>query len=283
MRIPIFLAMLVILTAATSPATAQYSVISTPFNNLSDSFHESFGFGGGFSFGGNPAPPGSNNSQTSPISFGFPGPAPPPFGGFQPGTGATLGGAVRGGNFSGSGNFGFSQGNSRALVSQTPMVTVPNGGSGSFYDTSQRPFVTGVVPVIGGWNTGPLVTNSPFSGLGQLPPATISPLQERISRLRSGQQPLLLQQPEVRQPRAPRQASVAHSSAESGDLSVAEIRRQQDSGPAVSKETTHWIELARSAEQRGKQSVARLYYRNAANTADGALRQQLLDKVQELK
>ncbi len=286
MRITIPLAMLAIMALAAQPAMAQYSKVATPFNSVSDSFHESIGVNWGATIGGNPAPAGSQNSQTSPLSFSFGNGAVPPFGGFVPGQGARAGVGFRGGNVSGFGGVTMSQGNNRSLVSQTPMVTIPNGGRGSVSDTSQTPFVTGVIPVVGGWNAGPLVTNSPISGFGQMPRRTISPLQERLQRLQQTHQsltPPATRRPEVRQPRQAPSTPVARSTAESGDLSVAEIRRQQDSGPAISKETTRWIELARSAQARGKQSIAKLYYRNAANSATGDLREQLLEKIRELE
>jgi len=73
------------------------------------------------------------------------------------------------------------------------------------------------------------------------------------------------------------------STAERGDLSVAEIRRQQASeGDAGDKDLASWIERARGAEAAGKTNVARIYYRMAAGRATGELKQQMIAKYREL-
>src|SRR5262245_65970440 len=98
--------------------------------------------------------------------FSFGGPVAPPFGGFDPNAGANFGFAGPNGYF----NFTAGQGASSTFSGQTPMVTVPNGGTGAFFDQTLRPFVTGAIPVVGG-----------------APPAFDSILKERLRRLQAGE------------------------------------------------------------------------------------------------
>ena len=98
----------------------------------------------------------------------------PPFGNFDPNTVGRFGFRNGGASF----NFAFGQGSDRSIVSQTPTVVVPNGGFGSVTDQTFRPFVTGVVPVIGGGGAMiPIVSGFP-PGTLPIPMAggrTISP------------------------------------------------------------------------------------------------------------
>ena len=120
------------------------NLVTLPTMNLNDSFYESYGVGwsvnrmgpnGGFFF---------NNPG---------GAVAPAFGGFDPNAGATFGVGTNNARF----NFSAAQGSNRTIVSEAPMVMVPNGGGGSFFSGTQRPFVTGIVPVVGGG--GPTLIN----------------------------------------------------------------------------------------------------------------------------
>lgn len=141
------------------PALAQrtQATIGNTFNSGGNSFFENFGVGFGFSIPSGSGPnavvglnpqggfaPGINFQQGGAAA------AAPPFG-FTPGSSATLGFNVLSplGNF----NFGLTagQGDTRSNVSQSPSVTVMDGGTGFISDTSQRPFVTSVIPVVGGF------------------------------------------------------------------------------------------------------------------------------------
>jgi hypothetical protein len=124
-------------------ALAQQTTIRSPSHTVTNGFFENMGTSWGFrapnvtfSFGGSPTR------------------AAPQFGGFDAGAGGNVGvaGATRGGNWFFNGN--FSQGSRTSNVSQTPMVTVMNGQSGFMSDTSQSPFVVGVIPVVGGFPFG---------------------------------------------------------------------------------------------------------------------------------
>ncbi len=74
------------------------------------------------------------------------------------------------------------------------------------------------------------------------------------------------------------------STATHGDLSVAEIRRQQaQEGDADQKEIRRLVERARGAEEAGKSGVAKIYYNMAARRAEGEMRRQILDKIKDLE
>lgn len=138
-----------------SPVWAQQVTSTVPGYRVGDSFHELFGLHWGFRMGG----PGGG------VFFdngGFGG-AAPAFGGFDPNSAARFGfarGGTNGGFFL---DFIASQGSNRSIVSQSPILTLPNGGAGAFYNSTLTPFVTGWVPVVGQ-----------------------NPLEERLSRLRQG-------------------------------------------------------------------------------------------------
>ena len=142
------------------PAVAQQIFVETPNTNVSDSFFENLGVDFGFSLGGGD-PNGTGSRVVGLNPFGQPlgqivfsqggaGSAIPPFGGFDPNSGAQTGFAVLNGNGGGFGlGLNFSQGNTRTLTSTTPGVTVQNGFGGSIFNGTVSPFVTGVVPVVG--------------------------------------------------------------------------------------------------------------------------------------
>lgn len=265
--------MIVLLVLIPVSVRGQQVRVSTPRTGVSDSFYEQFGTSWGF---------GGRNFF---FNFGGPNPGLPPLGLGDPNAGARFGFGGVGGN----GRFflnGFaSQGSDRTLVSETPMVVIPNGGVGSIASVLQRPFVTGLVPVVGGRNA--------------------SPLLERLERLR--------QQAEVgespgHQAAADQQAAGAAdqlgeseppargawkegdrpSTASQGDLSVAEIERQRAAAEHQEQqrqqlEVEQWLVRAQDCEQQGKWGAARVYYQNAARQATGTLREQLLAKIEELK
>jgi len=269
-------------------ASAQYTKVTTPFHTVNDNFFERIGVGFGFNIRGSGMLPGDDSgsgvvglapdgSFTRDIEFrqGSFGSTVPTRGGFDPTNQNSLGFAMRGNEGSAFFNFSAMQGNDRTHISQVPMVVVPNGGQGTFSDTAQRPFVTGIIPVVGAYSPTP---------------RAVSPLFERIQRLHAQprQQARLAQaQGAPRRPLSKGEALGrdlnAPSTATHGDLSVAEIRRRQtEKDDAKQQELQSWIERAKGAEAAGKTVVAKTYYRYAANRADGELKRQLLKKVKDL-
>ena len=294
------------------PASSQQVTVSTPYQSLNDSFFENMGTSWGlsgpnwnFSFGGSPMQ------------------AAPHFGGFDPSAGANFGfgggsGGV-GGYFGGT----WSQGNRRSFTSQTPSVTLQNGMPGGIFDTSQSPFVISYVPVVGGFPTvGALTPVQPMPpGMAATPGASGTGrdavvnalgqdraqrrLQERlagataaeaeVARREAPDDLVLGGSPPSRSEPAPG-AAVAHdeptrklaaaraSSAGRPAPSVAEARRLHAAEQAKQDaEAEVYVELGRNAEAKGKPSVAKVYYQMAARRASGALRDQVLTRLDALK
>jgi hypothetical protein len=120
-------------------AVAQQVTVGVPGTSMSSQFFENFGVNFGFRL----------ESANSMMFFRNGLSATPMFGGLDPSSTSTFG--VGGQNGNGSWNLGFtaSQGSSRSNVSTTPFLTLPNGGFGFINNTQQRPFVTGLVPIVG--------------------------------------------------------------------------------------------------------------------------------------
>jgi hypothetical protein len=184
--------------ASATSAQAQYSAVTSPFNSTSSSYFEQFGVGFGvrtrnFFFEQNSLPL-----------------AVPPFGGFTPSAGVNVGIPLAGDGVSGFINIAASQGSRTSMVSQAPSITLANGVPGGFFDTSQTPFVVGVIPVV---NDAP-----------------ITPLNERLARIKAGEQ----------SPALPANATGSHSGANrrnsTGDAWRDRVTASQheDAGPALS-------------------------------------------------
>ncbi|MGC4004481.1 MAG: hypothetical protein QM811_15725 [Pirellulales bacterium] len=275
--------------ASVATLCAQQVTVGTPFNSGGSSFYENFGVGFGFNIPtGNPASGrngvygyGPNGLQQG-INFGFGGPnvAPQPFGLGQPFSGGQLGYGVQGKNGGFNLNFFGQQGSSTSNVSQTPFVTSMNGYPAYFSDTVQRPFVTGLIPVVGdygaGWS-GPTVVYPSVTVPGFGPPTQrISVVKDRWERM----------QAEAKT--APRQTSVTPpaddgalvmkrgaspviaassgggggtSSAERPATSLAEIRRQNaEQQAALDAENDELLQRAKDAVAEDRQSAARTLY-----------------------
>jgi hypothetical protein len=233
-------------------AHAQQVTIGAPMTNVGTNFRENIGVGWGFNIPtGNPAAGargvvglGPNGPQQG-INFGFGGPgnAPTPFGLGNPNP-AQLGWQVQGAN---GGRLGFNifadQGASTTLTSQTPMLTVMNGQQGFFASTVQRPFVTGLIPVVNDYGAGfaPTVVYPSMSIPWPNPNdgnRGTSVVNERWSRIQANEtaRSTRVEPPAPAQPVAaamPAARGNGRSSAERGAPSLAEIRRAQEAEDAV--------------------------------------------------
>jgi hypothetical protein len=236
---------------ASTSTHAQQVTIGAPMTNVGNNFHENIGVGWGFNIPtGNPAAGargvvghGPNGPQQG-INFGFGGAgnAPAPFGlGNQ--NPAQLGWQVQGPN---GGRLGFNlfadQGASTTLSSQTPMLTVMNGQQGYFASTVQRPFVTGLIPVVNDFGAGfaPTVVYPSMSIPWPNPNDSnrgASVLNERWARIQANENArgARVDPPAPAQPVAAANAarSSGRSSAERGAPSLAEIRRAQAADDAA--------------------------------------------------
>jgi hypothetical protein len=155
-----------------------------------------------------------------------------------------------------------------------------NGGTGYIQDISVRPFVTGLIPVVGS--------------------TAVSPVEERLERLRQeaaltnpNSQPtdaeLLLgagaSQSTSNTGPSPSVPATSRSSAERGDISLAEIRARQAGHPEAdpADEINNLIDTARLAEASGRMGAARIRYQQAAAKATGELKRALLAKCESLR
>lgn len=199
----------------------------------------------------------------------FGGPARVPFGGFNPNAGLSGGFGFQSGRLSGALGFNFSQGASRSIVSNTPLVTTFNGVPGVIQSGVQRPFVTGLTPVVG---AGPIVAPLP------------APLRnERLERFRRGERA------DRGTPMASRSSST--TTAPGGPRGLVDpppptrAEREQQAAAALAKQQAAVRELlnkGRAALDRDKPAVARLYFQMAARRSEGDLKEQALAEIAKL-
>jgi hypothetical protein len=257
-----------------SPAAgdAQQVYTTTPLVNAQDSFYESFGTDWGFSQRG-------RNGYFF-FNRGGANTGIPTIGGYDPNAVARFGVGSQGHN----GGFYFNawagQGSNRSITSTAPGLMLQNGSSGIIQDISVRPFVTGLIPVVGD--------------------RAASPVEERLERLRQeaaltnpNSQPTdaeLLIGASAKQNTANASTTLSasapgRSSAERGDISLAGIRRQQGAQSEVNpaNELDNLIEAAQLAEANGQKGAARVRYQRAAAKATGELKRALLAKYESLR
>ena len=290
-------AALVVSTSRPAAAWPPQTTMGSGFQNGGNSFFENVGVGFGFSI---PAPGGN-------INFTNVGGVATPLGLGNNAGGASFGNAVR--TPLGTAFFGLSaaQGADSSMVSQSGSVTVINGGTGFISDTSQRPFVTSVIPVVGDNDAGPgdgvEVVSSPLSGFSSNP----SVLGERVGRLKSGDKGGPRGEPRVAVPNLvgqanavarahgpadpasaadPFQRKLAAASANSAGqpaASVNDIRAQLAAeDAAAAAEWQEALDRAQQALDAGKPNVARNYYQQVIRHGSGPLKQQALDGLRAI-
>lgn len=234
-------------------ASAQYSFVETPFNGASHSFYENIGTSWALQGRGWFANFG-----------GAGGGVPAGFGGFDPNAQATFGAGFRGNGFSGRFNLTAGQGSDSTLTTSSPGVMVPSGGIGFFSDTQQRPFVLGIVPVVG---------------------EPVSPVKWRLDRMAElGNSPGAGPAHESDSANGSGGGSSGKSSAERGDLSVAAIKAQQAAEEsAKASEVADILTQAREYEAAGKLASAKVQYRRAFSRTSGKEQQEITAKLRELE
>jgi hypothetical protein len=267
-----FIAFMWVALSSASLCLAQQVYTTVPLVNSRDSFYESIGTDWGFSHRG-------RNGYFF-FNRGGANTAIPAFGGFDPNAAARFGFGSRGRNGSFYFNGWAGQGSSRTITSAAPSLMLQNGGVGFVQDISVRPFVTGLIPVVGD--------------------RAVSPVEQRFERLRQEatianptSQPtdaeLLLgaaaEQSKANDRLPPAPPAPSHSSAERGDISLAEIRRLQATRgkPDSADELNKLIETAQLAEASGRKGAARIRYQQAATKATGELKRALLAKCESLR
>lgn len=262
-RMPLFIvAVIVVLAGGSRQAPAQQQVtVTAPLRRTGDRFFESTNVHSSFGMGGRTV-----------ARFGNPNAGQPAFGGFNPNAGIRGGTSVRNNGFGANLGFNFAQGSSRSMTTTAPVLTLSNGRPGSIFIGSRRPFVTGVVPVVGNGGGLPVqhdrgantVAGRVLRGEVQLP-----------GRGRNGNG-------EKRSPsRAPKTAARPAGRVITAPLAPSEIRRQQQAGQTANFEAARKNFLrGQLAEQNGKPQVARIYYRMAARKASGDLRESILKRLE---
>jgi hypothetical protein len=277
-----------------APVVAQQVYVSAPSINMSDSFYEWFGIDWGYQSRGRHGSFFFNRGS----SLG----TRPRFGGFDPASAARLGFSSQGSNHGFFFNLTAAQGSHRSITSTTPSVNLTHGAIGSVRDVQMRPFVTGLIPVVGS------------RGYRVSPPVLISPLKERLARLRYEQTRQTKQAKQSVSPDPPDAPTAGEaagvpdlvpgvtaeppaasltlgtrtgpsgSTAERGDISVAEIRRRQVvRAEEETEELNLLIERAKAAELVGRFGAARVRYRQAAARATGAQQHALLEKLESIR
>ena len=292
----------------TSTAAAQYSLIQNNFNTVNSSFFERMGVNFGFNIrgGGNIVGIGPDGQPTpnGNIQFrqnGF-GATQPAFGDATPGAGLQSGFALIGNGGSAFFNFDFSQGSNTTNISQSPSVVVPNGGIGFMSDTTQRPFVISLIPVVGRGGYAPQVMSPyalPYGVQSQLPRGGPSRLQQALSsgaldlskrptrrerETKEALNELRRTRQRVANPVQDKIAAAARSSAGQPAASVAEIRRRQAATVATQQnEALSYLSRGQQAEREGKAGVAKIYYKMGLRRASGDVKARLQGKIDAIK
>ncbi len=261
---------------------------ATPLTSVHDNYFESFGSNFGFSIPGG-RPNGSRvvglgaQGQLLPNLVFFQngtGGAIPLFGGYTPNSGARFGFGNVGPNGGYSLGFNLAQGSTRTSTMVAPSLTVQNGFGGSMFSGQYRPFVTGVVPVVGGGAPG-------FSNVapGYLNPgySNVAPIDNGVTRaMQSGQLDLRSRiEPSKRSvPSAPVTFSNDQSSALRGDLSVAQIKAQRAKKLELRKrEFDETLAEARQLDSEQRYAEARIKYKAASRLTDD---RNLQDQIKQL-
>ncbi len=201
----------------------------------------------------------------------------PPFGGYQPNAG------VNGGFAAGNArlNYSFAQGASLTSSTVAPVLTTTNGYPGSLFIGSTRPFVVGVVPIVGnaGFANAPAV--SPLAqriATGQLPldrGRIVSPVFDGQGVPPSPQPFDVERQLAERHAAVPQPPAVVPSPA-----TIPPSTTKTGSREASAAEC---FELGASAEKAGKMGLAKIYYQLAATKGDGLIRLEAEAKLAALK
>jgi hypothetical protein len=267
MRFVFSIAVIAGFVARGAPLEAQQATVGVPFGQAGSSFFEQSGVGFGF------RGPGFFFQQNS---FGQ---ALPQFGGFDPAAGANFGFAVGNGQNQGFFNFAFGQGSRSSLVSQSPSVTIGNGGFGGFSAGSWTPFVVGAVPVVG---------DAPGMSVPFGPAVSGSVLEERLSRIDAEPRTASAQSPASAVEVAPRPPVAADASGGGVTaLSVAQIHEARAAHRNAEQQARHaeiesLIARGESALAAGKPRVARIYFQQAARRAEGSQQARLNERAQAL-
>lgn len=185
----------------------------------------------------------------------------PPFGGYHPDAGLHGGFAAGNAHF----DFGFGQGASITSTTASPSLTTTNGFPGLLFIGTERPFVTGVIPQVGGAGFASVATD---------------PLTARLAagEFRMEQRRVVVPAVDVA---GQRRVDVrpAHPGPEvAATLPIPGVATSRQDLPA-----TDYLNRGSAAEREGRPGVARIYYQLAAAKGDANIRAQASAKLDALK
>ena len=274
---------LAFLTLTPERTNAQNINISNPVTRYSDRSYSHTGINFGFGIPGGSGPGsrvqglGPHGNLTPWLGFQYGGnQAYPIFGGYSPNSGARLEFGRSGPNGGFSFGINMAKGSTRTLSSVTPSLTVQNGFGGTLFNGQTRPFVTGMVPIVGGYQGSP---STPYP-IGSLQSAG---LDNGVTRaLNSGQLDLRpSRREEIFTPSGPVTYSDKNSSAMTGDLSVAEIKAQRaKENRELTREVNALILEAKTLEKENLHAKARVIYGKALRlTKDPSLQSMLKQTI----
>ena len=196
------------------------------------------------------------------------GSAVPPFGGYDPNADANLGFRVNGSGGGFSLNLALGQGSSRTMTSTTPSIVVPNGIPGSVFSGQQTPFVTGIVPVVGGFPAS--YYTRPLRGTYSCSPVAYKLWQIQQYGLNQDDEDelsLVSKNPDSLPIRA---MSNSDSSANQASLSVSELKQQRQS--RLDREERERLARIQALIRSSDQAVRDRYYGAAREDLRKALR-----------
>ena len=267
---------LAVLFGYTQHSTGQMINTTTPFNSVSDSFFENHGVSFGFSLPGGTGngsrvvglspfgiTPNLNFSQGTALG------GTPTFGGFNPANAGTFGFSNRGRNGGGFDlGISLSKGSERQSFTTAPTLTTQNGLGGGLSSGSVRPFVTGIVPIVGQRGAPLLPMSQP-----------VQVVDNAVTRaLGSGKLQLGNAPPTNHEPvGGPLNYSNPGSSATTTDASVTEIKAARQRKLDAERSRVEAIVLAGKAlKDEGKFVEARMKLKEAlGETDDKAIKSQI--------
>jgi len=286
-------------------AHAQQAAVGVPFVAANHGFFERIGLAWGLSGPGFAAQ--FNNGFAAAL---------PQFGGFQPGTGVTGGAAWGGGGLQGGFAFEAGQGARGSVVSQVPLILLPNGQGGFVGDVVLQPFVFGLVPVVNDYALSPSLVAAPTAAAQALAARRAARAAGDDDEFADAKDADLVEQDAA--PLEPPAARAQPSTADQPVVSLAELRRrkaqaqadaaqrrqpvlrlgvqaEQPDGVAApqagraapvdrtaQREAEQYVELGLDAERKGQLVEARVAYRMAARRASGVLLEIIQHKLAAL-
>ncbi len=261
-------------TIAIEPSSAQNINVTNPITRLNERSYSHSGINFGFGFPGGSGPgsrvqglgPRGNLTPWLGLQYGG-NQAFPIFSGYSPNAGARLDFSRKGPNGGFSLGINMAKGSTRTISSVTPSLTVQNGFGGTLFSGQTKPFVTGLVPIVGGYPGTSFQTGGIDNGVTRA--------------INSGQLDLRpTRREETYSSSGPISYSDENSSAMTGDLSVAQIKVQREErNRQLDREINALIVEAKNLEKENRLAEARVCYGKALRLTKDPSLQSLLKQT----